>query len=431
LTDVTLLLRHPISGLARAPPSKSYTHRALLIASLAEGRSVISNALSSRDTDATASACAAFGARLEKREGSLLVEGCVPSAPSDVIDAMNSGTTLRFMTSALSLAREGYSVITGDESIRRRPMQPLLDALGSLGVYAWSTRGNGCAPIVVRGGGMKGGEARMRGDISSQFVSSILIASPLAEGDDVLLRVDGAVSRPYIDATLSVMKHYGVEVSRDGYELFTVCSGQRYSGSDFTVPGDFSSASFLLAAAAVTGGRVEVKGLGGPLPQGDERVLQILKKMGVSVSRGDDSVTVRSDGSRLSGGVFNLSDTPDLLPVVAVLALRCDSPVTVTGVAHARHKETDRISVLAGELVKLGVSVREERDGLTVSPAARLRRAGLDSHGDHRMFMAFCLASLLLPRGLPVSGRECLDVSYPGFLDDISRLGATVMEGER
>ena len=316
-------------------------------------------------------------------------------------------------------------MLTGDASIRRRPMQPLLDTLAQLRVRAWSTKSNGCAPIIVEARGLAGGKAEMRGDVSSQFVSSILISSPLAE-KETTLSVNGAVSRPYIDATLYLSEKFGIEIDRTRYEHFVIPGSQSYAPHDFTVPGDFSSASFVVAATALLGGSVTIRGLDPAVPQGDSRILEIVKGMGVNVKSKTGSLQIQSDGGRLTGGAFTLGDTPDLLPVISVLALRCDSPVEITGVAHARFKETDRIAIMAKELAKLGVSIKERRDGLRIEPPKKLRSALLDAHDDHRMFMAFSLASMLLPEGVPVIGVESLDVSYPGFLEDMKRMGARV-----
>lgn len=424
-TRVSLVAKGKLRGKVRVPPSKSYTHRAVLMASLSRGKSKVSNPLISRDTLATIKACRAMGARIQEDGPSLRIVGSEPSAPDDVVNAENSGTTLRFMTSAFSLPERGYTVLTGDASTRRRPMQGLLDALSGLGANARSSKGDGFAPIIIGDGGMSGGDAEIRGDVSSQFVSSILIASPLARGDSSL-RVLDAVSRPYIDATLRLSELHGIEVDRGGYSKFRVRGRQEYRPCDFSVPGDFSSASFLMAAVALVGGRIELLGLTTSLPQGDSTVLDILDRMGVEVERRQSSVLVRADGGVLNGGRFDLSDTPDLLPVLSVLALKSDDPVEITGVAHARFKETDRIRVTAEGLAKMGANVKERPDGLRISKPDHFSRAVLDAHDDHRMFMAFSLASLLAPRSLGVVGVDSLDVSYPSFLDDMNKLGVRV-----
>ena len=420
-----LIANGELRGKVRVPPSKSYTHRAAIMASLSPGESRVLSPLISRDTIATFQACRAMGATLTESNGSLTIAGTEPRAADDVVNVENSGTTLRFMTSVFALPERGCTILTGDDSVRRRPMGGLLEALKGLGARAQSAQGNGCAPVIVGEGGIEGGSAEIRGDVSSQFVSSILISAPLARRD-VTLRVVDAVSRPYIDATLKLSELHGISVERDGYSSFHVGGGQTYRGCDFPVPGDFSSASFIMAAAALVGGEVELTGLSTSFPQGDSEIVNLLERLGVEVSRRPDSTIIRSDGGSLNGGAFDLSDTPDLLPVMGTLALKCDRPLEISGVAHARFKETDRISVTAEELSKIGAEVHERSDGITIARPSKLTPAVLDAHGDHRMFMAFSLASLLLPDGLPVVGVESLDVSYPSFFNDMQRLGASV-----
>ncbi len=415
-----------LSGKVEVPPSKSYTHRAVLMASLASGESRISRPLVSRDTLATYSACRAMGAKLEKSDAGLTVVGAEPRAAQGVVNVENSGTTLRFMTSVFTLPERGCTVLTGDASVRRRPMQGLLDALSGLGAKAWSSNGNGCAPIIVGEGGMAGGNTTMRGDVSSQFVSSILISAPLAQGDSTL-RVTDPVSRPYIEATLTLSGLHGIRIERDGLSNFSIPGLQVYKPHDFSVPADFSSASFIMAAVALVGGKVELSRLDASLPQGDSAIVDILIRMGLRVDRRGDSVLIQADGERLKGGSFDLSDTPDLLPVLAMLAMKCEEPLEITGVAHARFKETDRIGVAAEGLQKMGVRVEERHDGMKITRPVRLSRAVLDAHDDHRMFMAFTLASMLAPDDVRVVGEESLDVSFPDFLESMQGLGVRVV----
>ncbi|MDG7008775.1 MAG: 3-phosphoshikimate 1-carboxyvinyltransferase [Nitrososphaerota archaeon] len=426
MAKVSLAASGKLSGKIEVPPSKSYTHRAVLMASLASGESRISRPLVSRDTLATYSACRAMGAKLEGSDAGLTVVGSEPRAAQDVVNVENSGTTLRFMTSVFTLPERGCTVLTGDASIRRRPMQGLLDALSGLGAKAWSSNGNGCAPIIVGEGGMTGGNTTMRGDVSSQFVSSILISAPLAQGDSTL-KVTDPVSRPYIEATLMLSGLHGIRIERDGVSNFSIPGQQVYKPHDFSVPADFSSASFVMTAVALIGGKVELSGLDASLPQGDSAIVDILVRMGLRVDRRGDSVLVQADGERLKGGSFDLSDTPDLLPVLAMLALKCEEPLEITGVAHARFKETDRIGVATEGLQKMGVRVEERHDGMKITRPVRLSRTVLDAHDDHRMFMAFALASMLAPDDVRVVGEESLDVSYPDFLENMQGLGVRVV----
>ncbi|MCS7135728.1 MAG: 3-phosphoshikimate 1-carboxyvinyltransferase [Nitrososphaerota archaeon] len=417
-----------ISGRVRAPPSKSYSHRAIIAASMTDGECVVENVSKSDDVLATINACKKFGASIIEENDKLIVSGfSVPKAPDDVVNVQNSGTTLRIMTGVSCLVQDGYVVLTGDESIRRRPMQPLLDALNMLGGECWSTRLNGCAPIVVKGSGLKGGNAWMIGNVSSQFVSSILFSSPKALNDTTLTIQGDLVSRPYVDATIKVLERFGVSVEREEYKVFHIPSQQNFKPARFTVPGDFGLASFMMAAALMTDGSVTVEGLSQDLPQADAAIVDILTKMGANI-KSDYSygrVTVSGSG-KLEGGSFNLSDFPDLLPVLAVLTTRCEGTVEITGVEHARVKESDRVSALAHALSKVGMNVKEMKDGLSITRGKLVKHAVLDPKGDHRLFMAYCLLGLVLEEGCTVLGAESANVSYPNFLRDLTSLGASI-----
>jgi 3-phosphoshikimate 1-carboxyvinyltransferase len=413
-----------VYGTVKPPSSKSYTHRAITIASIASGESIIRNPLLSRDTIATIEACRAFGAEIDTGGNFVKVKGTRPSVPDDVIDAQNSGTTLRFMTTLMAAASHGYTIITGDSSLRKRPMQPLLDSISKLGAKAFSSRNDGHAPIIVQGDSLIGGETEIDGSISSQFVSSILISSPLAQRE-VKLRVNGAVSRPYIDATVLTMKKYGIDITRDSFQFFQVPAGGEYRASEFAVPSDFSSMAFLIGCVAIAGGKLRLDCTGLSMPQADSKILQIARAMGLKLTVSDDLLLVEHGGEELEGGTFDLSDSPDLLPVVSVLGLACKKGVKIIGVRHARYKETDRISMLNIELTKAGARVKELDDGLIVKPG-EFKKVVLNSYGDHRLFMAFSLVSLLSKGEIRVSGEDSVDVSYPSFVNDLEKLGVKV-----
>jgi 3-phosphoshikimate 1-carboxyvinyltransferase len=423
-----LIRRSKLSGSLRCPASKSYSHRAIAIASLAENISTIKNLLISRDTLATLNACRALGACINDEEtGTAQIEGTDQfKPPEDVIDAENSGTTIRMMTALSGLVRRGYTVLTGDESLRRRPMQPILDALNQLGVEAHSTRGNGMPPLIVRGSGMKGGTAIIDGSISSQFISGLLIASVYADSN-VLLKVKGKlVSKPYVLATITTMNHFGVSIDHSSDMLEYHIKNRRYNANEFDVPSDFSTAALLFAAGALVGENLKVNGLSFEMPQGDSKIIEIMKMMGcrirVNKGKGEAAVTGSYD---LEGGNFDLTDTPDLLPVVSILALKAKGPVTIRGVAHARVKETDRVAKIATELVKLGAQITEFSDGLKIIAPSSLRNAFLESYNDHRLFMAFTIASMMTEESV-VAGAQAMDISYPNFLSDMKNLGAKI-----
>ena len=420
--------RSKLSGVVRCPSSKSYTHRALAIASLAPGQSTITNALLARDTLATLACCRALGAEIEsKREGrEVQVQGRTGfEPPENVLNCENSGTTIRIMTAISGLVKKGHTVLTGDESLRRRPMQPILDALGPLGVEAYSTKMNGMPPLIVKGGGIKGGSALIDGSISSQFISGLLIAGIYANSE-ITLKIKGdLVSKPYVRATMATMENFGVRVDHEPGMLDYHIRNASYAPSRFDVPSDFSTAALILSAGALAGERLKVKGLNFSLPQGDSQIIEIMGRMrcAVKANRQRGEVVVAQDGVSLEGGEFDLGDTPDLLPVVSILALKARSPVKVTGVAHARVKETDRVANIARELVKLGARVDEFHDGLTISAPKKLKNASLEAYNDHRLFMAFTIAAMLTERSI-VAGAESVDVSYPNFVSDMKELGA-------
>ncbi|MFQ5940649.1 MAG: 3-phosphoshikimate 1-carboxyvinyltransferase [Nitrososphaerales archaeon] len=415
--------RSKISGTVTCPTSKSYTHRAIAIASLATGESMVTNALIARDTLATINACKKLGSNLTQTDGNIAISGRNKfDAGNRNLDAENSGTTIRIMIAMSGLVEDGRTTLTGDESLRKRPMQPLLDALKDLGVDSTST--NGMPPIVVKGGGIRGGYAEIDGDVSSQFISALLISCIYAD-KDVEVSVKGEqVSRPYIDATLATMQRFGVMVENNYYTKYIV-KCQQYKPVNFEVPSDFSSAAIMLAAGALAG-EVTVSNLNFELPQADAKIVDILHDMGayIKMDRAKGSVKVEAP-EKLEGDSFNLRDNPDLLPVVSILALKAKDKVTVHGVAHTRIKETDRIANIARELRKLGTKVEEFEDGLSIKVSDKLKNASLNAYNDHRLFMAFCIASLLTDRCV-IDGLESVDVSYPNFINDLRKLGVTI-----
>jgi 3-phosphoshikimate 1-carboxyvinyltransferase len=417
--------RSKIGGTVRCPSSKSYTHRALAISSLAPGPSTVTNALLARDTLATLACCRALGAEVTEKSGVVKVQGRNSfGPPENVLNCENSGTTIRIMTAISGLAKTGHVVLTGDDSLRRRPMQPILDALGPLGVQAVSAKGNGTPPLIVKGGGIRGGTTEIDGSISSQFISGLLIAGIYADSE-ITLKIKGElVSKPYVSATMATMEQFGVKIDHDADMLRYRIARTEYRGTKFDVPSDFSTAALILAAGVLAGEKLKVKGLNFGLPQGDSNIVEIMKQMGCAIKtdKAKGEVTVQG-AEHLEGGDFDLADTPDLLPVVSILALKAKSPVKITGVAHARVKETDRVANIAHELGKLGAKVDEFRDGLNIAAPKKLKNANLQAYNDHRLFMAFTIASMMTERSV-VDGAESVDVSYPAFVQDMKRLGA-------
>ncbi|MEW6011726.1 MAG: 3-phosphoshikimate 1-carboxyvinyltransferase [Methanobacterium sp.] len=407
-----------ISGVVKAPPSKSYTHRAVIIASLANGKSVLTDPLNSEDTLSSLKACREFGANIGKFKDYWLVEGNGGKlkTPHDVLDVKNSGTTLRIMTSVAGLAPE-YSVFTGDISLKTRPMQHILDALKPLGVEAISSRGDGKPPIIVKGG-FKGGKSSIPGNVSSQFISSILIAGALAP-EPLELEVTGEfISRPYVDMTLDVMGKFGVNVVYDSDKKIFKVNPQTYQAVDYTIEGDYSSASYLVGAAAVMGGEITIKNLFKDSKQGDKIILDIVSQMGARIEIKDDEVMVTSDGN-LKGIDIDLHNAPDLLPTVSALGALAEGTTEISGVEHARFKETDRISTCAQELAKLGVNVKEKPDGMAI--LGGVKSGIVQSHGDHRLVMALSLVGLKV--GVKIQNAGVYDVSFPNFPEVMNSLG--------
>jgi 3-phosphoshikimate 1-carboxyvinyltransferase len=418
-----------INGVLGCPSSKSYSHRAIAIASLAEGQSIISNALLSRDTLATLAACKAFGANIHHTNNILHVTGNHNlDTPENIINAENSGTTIRIMCAMSALVKKGFTVLTGDESLRRRPMYPILNALEQLGVYAYSTKMDGTPPLIVRGGGIKGGTAVIDGSVSSQFLSSLLISCIYADSEVTLRIKDQQVSKPYIYSTLESMKTFGVKIDHDPNFLEYYIERNKYKPTVFEIPGDFSTAAVMLAAGLLAGGDdgIIVKDLNFSLPQADSKILDIIRMMEGQLKIDKQKGEITAYGSeKLEGGEFCIMDSPDLLPVISILALKARSQVTISGVAHARLKETDRITNIASQLTKLGAIIKEKKDGLSIIAPRVLKNASLEAFNDHRLFMAFTIASLLSEKSI-VSGVQSVDVSYPNFIQDMINLEAKI-----
>jgi 3-phosphoshikimate 1-carboxyvinyltransferase len=413
----------------RVPGSKSLTNRALLVAALASGESVLEGALQAEDSEVMIAALRALGVDVaSSSDGTTLrVEGrggAWRPGPLD-LDLRLSGTAIRFLTAAVALG-EGRYRLDGTARMRERPIVDQLDAMRGLGVAATSERGDGCPPVVVDAAGLPGGRAIVDGGRSSQYLSALLMVAPYAAGP-VELEVTGDVqSKPFIDMTLAVMDAFGVQVDRDGYHRFSVAPG-RYRARTYGVEGDAMAAGYFWAAAAASGGRVVTTGLGAATVQGDAAFTEVLARLGCRVRSERDRVTVEGPaGGRLRAGRFDLNDLPDQAQTLAVLALFADGPVTIDDVPNLRIKETDRLRALATELRRFGAQVEDRRDGLTVvPPAAPPGRVEVETYGDHRMAMAFAVAGVRWP-GVTLRDPGCVAKTYPGFFDDWRRIGVGV-----
>ena len=383
--------------------------------------------LISRDTVATLSASRALGVKINQLKSRLVVEGkYLLDAPENIINAENSGTTIRIFTVMAALVKRGFTVLTGDASLRKRPMQPALDALNQLGVVGYSTRMNGLAPLLIKGGGIQGGKVKIDGNVSSQFLSSLLISTIYAKSP-VSIRVRGRqVSKPYISSTIATMEKFGVTVDyKKDFSKYYI-QNKKYSPAEFHVPADFSTAALLLAAGVLAGGDITLTGLNFSLPQADLKIIEILKDMNAEISVNKKHRKVTVTGSKIiEGGSFDLTDAPDLLPVLSILALKARSPVKITGIAHARLKETDRVANVASQIKKFGATVVEEEDRVLITAPRVIKNSSIRTFNDHRLFMAFVIASMLTERS-EVEGAESIDISYPNFLLDLIELGAKI-----
>ncbi len=410
-----------VRGTVNAPPSKSYTHRAIAIAALSK-KATVSNPLISEDTKATIRASEAFGARVEQKKDSLAIKGFDGKlkTPDNVLDVANSGTTLRIMTAVASLA-EGATVLTGDASIRTRPNTPLLNALNDLGAEAFSTRNNGMAPVVVRGR-MRGGQIYIDGSISSQFISALLIACPFARSETKVIIKGELKSRPYVNITIDMLKDAGARIIEESPNSFTIPPEQEYDLKSYNVPGDFSSASYLMAAGALCGD-VTIRNMY-PTEQGDCALIDILGKMGAKIMWDKKKGEVKVSRSELHGITVDVGKTPDLVPTLAVLGATSKGTMVIENAEHVRYKETDRLHAMTVELKKMGADITEEKDRLIIR-GGTLKGAEVHGWDDHRIVMALAVAGMVAG-GTTIDTVESVSISYPGFFEELEKIGAIV-----
>ena len=410
-----------ISGEVNCPANKSYTHRAIFLSALSDGKSIIKKVLRSNDTSATISACRAFGVEINESDDTVTVENSIGSTvQGSMINAQNSGTTLRIATAIAALSG-GNTELTGDDSLKKRPMRPILDSLEKLGITTESNDGK--PPITIKGK-INGDYVNIKGDISSQFISALLIIAPRLD-NGLTIEIDGnVVSKPYIDLTIITMKKFGVDVEVVvPYKEYSI-THQIYKPTTFTIPSDFSNLALLLSANVLLGDSLKIKINLGQLPQGDEEIVDILEKMGVNVTLDSEIITTKSP-ELLDGGKFDLSNTPDLLPALAILVLKCKTQIEIYNVKHARYKETDRIAIICNELKKIGVIVTEKDDGMILKKGDLFDGVELNAHDDHRLFMAFSIVGMFIGN-CTVTDPDSASVSYPNFISDMQNCGARI-----
>ncbi|HMK51868.1 MAG TPA: 3-phosphoshikimate 1-carboxyvinyltransferase [Thermodesulfobacteriota bacterium] len=401
------------------PGSKSYTHRALIISSLADGESILIDALRCEDTEHTAQGLIKFGVPVFWESGRVRVvgKGGKFRATDDGVDVGHSGTSMRFLT-ALAALRKGISLLDGNERMRKRPVGELLNGLGELGVKAYSQNGDNCPPVIVESQGLEGGKARVKGKESSQFLSGLLMVAPYALRDVHIEVIGPLSSKPYVDITLDVMSAFGVEIQNQGYSSFFVKAGQRYLPQEYRIEGDASSASYFFSASAVCRGRVRVRNLNPSTIQGDIGFLEILERMGCQITRGDDWVEVL--GGEFHGIEIDMNEVPDLVPTLAVTAAFAKGKSVIRNIEHLHFKESDRIHALAVELGKMGVHVIEREDGLEIE-GGKPHGAEIETHDDHRLAMSFAIAGLAVPE-IKIKGERCVGKSFPGFWKTLQEL---------
>lgn len=412
----------PVDAEVTLPGSKSYTNRALVLAALAEGTSTIREALFSDDTRYMALALEALGlpVAVDAADRTFTVLGSggrIPAAQATLFVG-NSGTSARFLTALVALGHGEY-VIDGVERMRRRPIEPLLDALRQIGIDAAAINGTGCPPVRIRTRGLPGGRAVMPGSESSQYFSALLMVGPLARSGLDLEVVGDLVSKPYVDLTASTMRAFGATMENHEYRRFIVPGGQRYRAADYAVEPDASAASYFFALAAVTGGRVRVRHLGVASAQGDARFADVLERMGCGVTRAEDFIEVRGP-ERLRGVDVDMNAISDTAQSLAAIAPLADGPVIIRNIAHVRGKETDRIRAVVTELRRLGIEADELADGLVVRPGP-VRPARIATYDDHRMAMSFAILGCAVS-GITIDDPGCVSKTFPDFFERLAQV---------
>ena len=404
-----------ISAEVECPPSKSYTNRALLIAALTEGISQIDNPLFSDDTRYMCEALEHFGISVKQKDSALIVTGTGGQLklPKREISVGNAGTTMRFLTTFAALA-PGTTRLTGDERMQERPISDLLSALNQMGVEAWSVNKNGCPPLEIVGGSVDGGNVDLAGNKSSQYLTSILLSAPCFKKDTTIRIVGDLTSKSYADITLDIMRAFGVTVENESYTQFHIPAGQAYTARNYPIEGDWSSASYFLAMAAITEGNVVLTGLNPDSVQGDAGFLSVLEQMGCEVERSPGEIRIK--GNPLRGININMNSMPDTVQTLAVTALFAEGETSITGIGNLRIKETDRIDALAKELTRLGANVDAGTDYLKIYPGGPYKGVEIETYNDHRMAMSFALAGLKIP-GIRIKNPTCVEKSFSDFFD--------------
>jgi len=419
MNTLTLKPITKIDGEINLPGSKSLSNRALLLAALAQGTTKITNLLESNDTRHMLNALKQLGIKytLSEDKTRCTIEGNGGPISSEKVQELflgNAGTAMRPLCAALCLG-EGSYILTGEPRMKERPIGHLVDALREAGAKITYKENEGYPPLEIKADGLKGGEVKIEGAISSQFLTALLLAAPMAKEDMTISIIGELVSKPYIDITLHIMKAFGVEVLNENYEIFRIKGGQTYKAVDsFMVEGDASSASYFLAAAAIKGGTVKVTGIGKNSIQGDVAFADVLEKMGATVEWGDDFVSVTR--GELNSIDMDFNHIPDAAMTIATTALFAKGTTTLRNIYNWRVKETDRLFAMATELRKVGAIVEEGEDYLKITPPKVLKHAAIDTYDDHRMAMCFSLLALD-PVSATINEPECTAKTFPTYFE--------------
>ena len=394
------------------PGSKSYTHRILIASALSDGVCRIENPLKSEDTLLTVAGLRQLGVKIEDFQNHMVVYGTggALKASDDDLYLGNSGTSVRLLTGICALGKGKY-MVTGTERMKERPIQHLLDGLTQMGVRAKSVNGNGCPPVEVQGGGVRGGTVDLDCSVSSQYLSSLLLMAPYGRDALTIHVKKGPVSKPYVDLTVEVMKKMGISLERQGYDTFTVPGGQVYRAGGYGVEADISQAGYFWAAAAITGASLKVIGISTRSKQGDVGLVRVFEKMGCRVEEDEEGIQVT--GGSLTGIDVDMSDMPDMVPTLAVVAAFARGTTHILNVAHLKAKESDRLGAVVTELSKMGINAKSTGTGMTITGGAP-KGADIHTYEDHRIAMSFAVAGLKAP-GQRIKNETCTSKSFPNF----------------
>jgi 3-phosphoshikimate 1-carboxyvinyltransferase len=401
------------------PGSKSFSHRILIAAALSDGLCKIENVLESEDTLHTINCLRRLGVAIEETGPGYDIQGRSGGleAVADPIELGNSGTSMRLLTAVAALGKGSY-ILTGTPRMQQRPIQDLLNGLNQLGISAKAIHNNGCPPVEISGGEINGGSVAIDCHISSQFLSALLLIAPFAR-DEVRIAVSrGPVSKPYVDLTVQVMERFGIKLEREGYESFKVPGGQQYRSGSYFVEPDSSQAGYFWAAAAVTGATIKVNGTSLDSRQGDTRFTKVLEQMGCELCSDSDGITVK--GRPLQGITVDMADMPDMVPTLAVVAAFAKGTTTINNVAHLKEKESDRLSAVATNLLKMGINASCTDSGLIIE-GGKPHGAEIETYDDHRIAMCFAVAGLVV-EGIKIKDENCVAKSFPNFWEVFQQL---------